>query len=97
MLVRVSGSMGSKNRVEKRGMVLVRGFYKVGTKMTPHFRDGINVSGSRNGTFDPNFCDYAFVVLSPIMKFEINTSKPFISRVMFLGVYKIFLTSNRSE
>ena len=55
MLVRVSGSMGSKNRVEKRGMVLVRGFYKVGTKMTPHFQDEIGVSGSRNGTLDPDF------------------------------------------
>jgi len=36
----------------------VRDFYKAGTKMTPHFRDGIDVSGSRNDTLDPDFCDY---------------------------------------
>ena len=26
--------------------------------MTPRFRDGIDVSGSRNDTLDPDFCDY---------------------------------------
>jgi len=35
----------------------VRGFYKAGTKMTPRFRVGIGVSGSRNGTLDPESCD----------------------------------------
>jgi len=35
--------MGSRDGVEERGTVLVRGFYKAGTKMTPHFRDGIGV------------------------------------------------------
>jgi len=54
-----SGSIGSRDGVEERGTVLVRGFYKAGTKMTPRFRDGIGVPGSRNGTLDPDFCDYA--------------------------------------
>jgi hypothetical protein len=49
--------MGSRDGVEERGTVLVRG-YKAGTKMTPHFRDGIGVPGSRNGTLDPDFFDY---------------------------------------
>ena len=53
-----SESMGSRNGVEGRDTVLVRGFYRAGTKMTPHFRDGIGVSGSRNGTLDPESCDY---------------------------------------
>ena len=30
--------------------------------MSPRFRDGIGVSGSRNGTFDPDFCDYAYTL-----------------------------------
>ena len=50
-----SGSMGLRDRVEERDTVFVRGFYKVGTKMTPHFQDEIGVSGSRNGTLDPDF------------------------------------------
>jgi len=52
------GSMGSWDGVKERGTVLMRGFYKAGTKMTPRFRHGIGVSGSRNGTFDHDFCDY---------------------------------------
>ena len=32
----------------------MRGFYKAGMKTTPRFWDGIGVSGSRNGTLDPN-------------------------------------------
>jgi len=47
--------MGLRDRVEERDTVFVRGFYKVGTKMTPHFQDEIGVSGSRNGTLDPDF------------------------------------------
>ena len=54
-----SGLMGSRDGIEERDTILVRGFYKAGTKMTPRFRDGIGVSGSRNGTLDPDFCDYA--------------------------------------
>ena len=50
-----SGSMGSRDGVEERGTILMRGFYKAGTKMTPRFRDGIGVPGSRNGTLDPGF------------------------------------------
>ena len=53
--------MGSRNGVEGRDTVLVRSFYKAGTKMTPRFRDGVGVSGSRNGTLDPESCDYACV------------------------------------
>ena len=53
-----SGSMGLRNGVEERDTVLVRSFYKAGTKMTPRFRDGIDVSGSRNDTLDPDFCYY---------------------------------------
>jgi len=45
--------MESRDGVEERDTVLMRGFYKAGTKMTPHFRDRIGVSGSRNGTLDP--------------------------------------------
>jgi hypothetical protein len=30
----------------------------VGMKITPRFRDGIGVSGSRNSTLNPDFCDY---------------------------------------
>ena len=51
--------MGSRDGVEERDTVLVRGFYKMGTKTTPRFRDGIGVFGSRNGTLDPESCDYA--------------------------------------
>jgi len=47
--------MGLRDGVEERDTVLVRGFYKVGTKMTLHFQDEIGVSGSRNGTLDPDF------------------------------------------
>ena len=53
-----SGSMGSRDGVEERDTVLMRGFYKAGTKMTPRFRDGIDVSGSRNGTLNPDFSNY---------------------------------------
>ena len=53
-----SGSMGLRNGVKERDTVLVRGFYKAGTKTTPCFRDGIVVSRSRNGTLDPESCDY---------------------------------------
>jgi len=46
--------MESRDGVEERDTVLVRGFYTAGTKTTPSFRDGIGASGSRNGTLDPN-------------------------------------------
>lgn len=44
---KVPGSTGLRNGVEKRGMLLVRGFYKVGTKMTPRSLNGDGVRGSR--------------------------------------------------
>ena len=50
--------MGSRDGVEKRDTILVRDFYKAGTKMHPYFRDGISVSRSRNGTLDPKSYDY---------------------------------------
>jgi hypothetical protein len=50
--------MRSRDGVEERGTVFVRGFYKAGMKMTPRFRDGIGVPRLRNGTLDPDFCDY---------------------------------------
>ena len=53
-----SGSMGSRDGVEEQDTVLMRGFYKTGTKMTLHFRVGIGVFGSRNGTLDSESCDY---------------------------------------
>jgi len=53
-----SVSMESRDGVEERDTVLVRGFYTAGTKTTPSFRDGIGASGSRNGTLDPESCDY---------------------------------------
>ena len=53
-----SGSMGSRDGIEERDMVLMRGFYKAGTETTPRFRDGIGVSRSRNGTLDHESCDY---------------------------------------
>ena len=53
-----SGSMGSRDGVEERDTVLVRGFCKAGTKKTLRFWDRISVSGSRNGTLDPESCDY---------------------------------------
>ena len=53
-----SGSIRSRDGVEERDTVLMRGFYKARTKTTPRFRDGISVSGSRNGTLDPESCDY---------------------------------------
>ena len=53
-----SGLMGSRDGVEKRDMILVRDFYKAGTKTPPYFRDGISVSRSRNGTLDPESYDY---------------------------------------
>ena len=53
-----SASMGSRDGVEEQDTVLVRGFYKAETKTTPRFWDGIDVSGSRNGTLDPESCDY---------------------------------------
>ena len=59
--------MGSRDGVEERGKVLVRGFYKAGTKMTPCFRDGIGVPGSRNGTLDPDFCDYELESVEPML------------------------------
>ena len=34
--------------------------------MTPRFRDWIGVFGSRNGTFDPDFCDYGRRCLSSL-------------------------------
>ena len=57
------GSMGSWDGVKERGTVLMRGFYKAGTKTTPRFRDGVGVSGSRNGTLDPESCDYGLIIL----------------------------------
>ena len=54
-----SGSMGSRNGVEGRETILVRGFYKAGTKTILRFRDEIRVSGSRNSTLDPESYDYA--------------------------------------
>ena len=53
-----SVSMESRDGVEERDTVLVRGFYTAGTKTTPSFRDGIGASGSRNGTLDPESCYY---------------------------------------
>ena len=50
--------MGSRDVVDERDTVLVRCFYRAGTKMSPRFMDGIGVSGLRNATLDPNFCDY---------------------------------------
>ncbi len=50
--------MGSRNGVEERDTLLARGFYKVGTKMTPRFRDGDGVPGSRIAATDPVSCDY---------------------------------------
>ena len=58
--------MGSRDGVEERDTVLVRGFYKTGTKTTPRFRDRIGVFGSRNGTLDPDFCDYGWRCLSSL-------------------------------
>ena len=50
--------MGSRDGVEEQDTVLVRGFYKAETKTTPCFWDGIDVSGSRNGTLNPDFSNY---------------------------------------
>ena len=50
--------MGSRDGVEEQDTVFVRSFYKAETKMIPCFRNGIDVSGSRNDTLDPDFCDY---------------------------------------
>ena len=50
------------NGVEGRGRGTEYGpcerFYKAGTKMTPRFRDGINIFRSRNDTLEPDLCDY---------------------------------------
>ena len=40
-------------------MILVRGFYTAGTKMTLRFQNGISISGSRNCSLDSESCDYA--------------------------------------
>ena len=48
---------GSRDGVEERDTILVGDFYKVGTKMTPHFRDRIDVFGLRNSTIDPDSSD----------------------------------------
>jgi len=53
--------MGSRDGVEERDTILVRDFYKTGTKTTLYFQDGIGVSGSRNSTLDPESCDYGLV------------------------------------
>jgi len=56
--------MGSRDMVEERDTVLVRGFYKAEMKMTSRFRDGIGVFVMRNGTLDPDLCDYALDIQS---------------------------------
>jgi len=39
-------------------MLLARGFYTVGSKMTLHTWVGVNVSGWRVDALDPVLCDY---------------------------------------
>jgi hypothetical protein len=58
---KVPGSMGSRNGIEERDTLFVRGFYKLGTKMTPRFRDGDGIPGSRIAATDPVSCDYGFI------------------------------------
>ena len=58
-----SGLMGSRDGIEEQDTILVRGFYKAGTKMTPHFQNGIVVSESRNDTLDLDFYDYGIAVV----------------------------------
>jgi hypothetical protein len=56
---KVPGSIGSRNEIEERGTLLMRGFYTVGTKMTLRTQVGDDVSGSRDATTIPVCCDYA--------------------------------------
>jgi len=39
----------------------LRGFYKAGMKMTSRSQDRVDVPGSRNGAFNPVFCDYVWI------------------------------------
>ena len=54
---KVPGSTGLRNGVEKRGMLLVRGFYKVGTKMIPRSLNGMAFPGLGFAATDPVSCD----------------------------------------
>jgi hypothetical protein len=61
---KVPASIGLRNEVEERGMLLARGFYMVGTKMTLRIQVeevGDDFSGSRVATTVPVSCDYASV------------------------------------
>ena len=77
--------MGSRDGVEEQDTVFVRSFYKAETKMTSRFRNGIDVSGSRNGTLKPDFCDYG--LSSP----PVNERKSSLTRAIEIFLYNFGL------